>query len=140
MTSLLHHTVEETQTEQQPLECDARLATRVELFILHQVRVVEADEVGFDALRSLHDDLDPGLEQGGGEVVGGVAGEPEPELRVSVRLTDDLLPDGGEAGEPGGEEVTVLQYHPPSTLTGLGDQFLSQSSLTLTQGQSLKYF
>ena len=61
VTSVLHHAVEEAQAVQQSLEGEAWLATRVELIIWHHVWLVETDQVGFDSLGLLDNDLDTSL-------------------------------------------------------------------------------
>ena len=50
---------------------------------------------------------------------------------------DDLLPDGGEAWQPGGEQVAVLEHDPVAGLAPLRDHLLRQGALALTQRQRL---
>ena len=61
MSALLDHAVEEGEGVEEAPEHGAGLAPGVELIVLDQVRPVEADQVGLDALRPLYDDLDTRL-------------------------------------------------------------------------------
>ena len=70
--------------------------------------------------------------------MGRVGGQPEPELRVGVLRADDLLPDGGQVGKPGGQKMTVLEDNPVSALGSLNNHLLSHCTLSLTKGQCLE--
>ena len=80
--------MEEADAVEQALELRPCLAAAVELLVPQQVGLVEAGQVGFDPTRPLHRDLDPRLQQRGGEGGGGVARQPETEIRVRVRTSN----------------------------------------------------
>ena len=133
VSPFLNNSMEETETKKQTLEDGPRFSSRIESILFDQIGLIETDQVGFDSLWSLNNDLDSCLQERGGEVVRWIRGQPETELWVGVFVTDDLLPDGGQVGEPGGQKVTVLEDNPVSTLGSFNNHFLCHCSLALTK-------
>ena len=60
-------------------------------------------------------DLDTVLKDGHWEAGGGDAGHPQPEIGVG-RLLVEGLAGGLQPGQPGGQEVAVLEDHPGARL------------------------
>ena len=95
---------------------------------------VGAGEVGLESLGGLVGHLDAVLEDGSGELVGGVGGEPESEVRFGdFWIGGEFLADAFEGGHPGNGQMAVLQHYPISALLSFLDHFFGHWTLSLTE-------
>lgn len=90
-------------------------ASPEELWVRYWVIDVGSDDIGLQTLRRLVGHLHSILQHGDGEVGGGVARQPHPEVRmgrVGVKFLADLL----EGGHPGDGEMAILKDDPSALL------------------------